>query len=53
MHIERLEKLASEKVDVSLNQKRAELLRHRIEELDRLLGPLEKPLDGVRFLYET
>ena len=65
MGIERLEKRASEKepvarpflnTDVSLkDQKRAELLRSRIEELDRRLamlnskrGLFENLLDGVR-----
>ena len=58
MHIERLEKRASEKElvawpssnkDVSLgNQKRAELLRSRIEELDWLLAML----NSERGLFE-
>ena len=65
MHIEPLEKRASEKElvarpslnkDVSpMNKKPAELLRRRIEELDRRLailnserGRFEKMLDGVR-----
>jgi hypothetical protein len=71
--IERLEKRASEKEPVArlssnedgLNDPQlAELLRRRIEELDRRLailkkrerekfGPLEKPLDGVRRLDDT
>ena len=53
MHIERLEKLASEKVDVSLNQKRAELLRHRIEELDRLLAMLNSENEKSSALWKS
>ena len=73
MRIERLEKRASEKElvarpssnkDVSLkNQKLAELLRSRIDELDRRLailnsarekfGLFEKPLDGVRRMDDS
>ena len=70
MRIERLEKRTSEKElvarlssnkDVSLkNQKRAELLRSRIEELDRRLailnserGLFEKLLDGVRRMDDS
>ena len=70
MHIERLEKRASEKEpvarpssnkDVSLkNQKRAELLRSRIEELDGRLAMLnserrffEKLLDEVRRMDDS
>jgi uncharacterized small protein (DUF1192 family) len=70
MRIEHLEKRASDKERpssnrVSLeNQKLAELLRSRIEELDQRLAilksenekssaPLEKPLDGVRRMDDT
>ena len=70
MRIERLDKRASEKElaarpssnkDVSLkNQKRAELLRSRIEELDGRLAILnserrffEKLLDGVRRMDDS
>ena len=70
MGIERLEKRASEKepvarpflnTDVSLkDQKRAELLRSRIEELDRRLamlnskrGLFENLLDGVRRMDDS
>ena len=70
MRIERLDKRTSEKVlaarpssnkDVSLkNQKRAELLRSRIEELDGRLAIFnserrffEKLLDGVRRMDDS